>query len=49
MEGAVSYQSAVISYGEGFLLIGLICLCILPIVFFAKIKKGESLKVEGVH
>jgi MFS transporter, DHA2 family, multidrug resistance protein len=49
MEGAVSFQSAVISYGEGFLLIGLICLCILPVVFFAKIKKGASLKIEGVH
>jgi MFS transporter, DHA2 family, multidrug resistance protein len=49
MEGAVSFQSAVISYGEGFLLIGIICLCILPIVFFAKIKKGASMKLEAVH
>jgi MFS transporter, DHA2 family, multidrug resistance protein len=49
MDGAVSFQSAVISYGEGFLLIGLICLCILPIVFLAKIKKGTALKLDGVH
>lgn len=49
LEGAVSFQSAVISYGEGFLLIGLICLCILPIVFFAKIKKGEKIDVGAAH
>jgi MFS transporter, DHA2 family, multidrug resistance protein len=49
MEGAVSFQSAVISYGEGFLLIGIICLCILPIVFFAKIKKGEKVDLGTAH
>jgi len=49
MEGAVSFQSAVISYSEGFLLIGIICLCILPMVFFAKIKKGEKIDVGAAH
>lgn len=42
LEGAVSFQSAVISYSEGFLLIGIIFQCILPLVFFAKINKGEK-------
>jgi MFS transporter, DHA2 family, multidrug resistance protein len=49
MEGAVSFQAAVISYGEGFLLIGIICLCILPIVFFARIKKGGALDLSAAH
>ena len=49
MEGAVSFQSAVISYGEGFLLIGLICACILPLVFLAKIKKGEKVDLGSAH
>lgn len=49
MEGAVSFQSAVISYGEGFLLIGLICACILPLVFLAKIKKGEKVDLGAAH
>ena len=49
MEGTVSYQSAVISYAEGFLMIGIICACILPLVLFAKIKKGEVVDVGTVH
>lgn len=49
IEGAVSYQAAVISYAEGFLLIGLICAVCLPMVFFAKIKKGETADVSGLH
>jgi MFS transporter, DHA2 family, multidrug resistance protein len=49
MEGAVSFQSAVISYSEGFLLIGLICLCILPLVFFARIKKGAQVDLGAAH
>ena len=49
MEGAVSLQSAVISYAEGFLLIGIICAVCLPLVFFAKIKKGEIVDVGAVH
>ncbi len=49
MEGAVSLQSAVLSYAEGFLLIGIICACVLPLIFFAKIKKGEVVDVGAVH
>ena len=49
MEGAVSLQSAVISYGEGFLLIGIICAVCLPLVFFAKIKKGQQVDLGAVH
>jgi len=49
MEGAVSLQSAVISYGEGFLLIGIICAICLPLVFFAKIKKGQQVDLGAVH
>jgi len=49
MEGAVSTQAAIISYAEGFLLIGIICLAVLPLVFFAKIKKGEIVDVSGAH
>ncbi|MBC7935552.1 MAG: MFS transporter, partial [Rhizobacter sp.] len=49
MEGVVSFQSAVISYSEGFLLIGIICAVLLPLVFLAKIKKGEKVDVSGAH
>jgi DHA2 family multidrug resistance protein len=49
MEGAVSLQSAVISYAEGFMLIGIICAVCLPFIFFAKIKKGEIVDVSSVH
>jgi MFS transporter, DHA2 family, multidrug resistance protein len=49
IEGAVSQQAAIISYAEGFLLIGIICLIVLPFVFFAKIKKGEVVDVSGAH
>lgn len=49
IEGIVSSQSAMMSYAEGFLLIGIICLAVLPLVFFAKIKKGEIVDVSGTH
>jgi MFS transporter, DHA2 family, multidrug resistance protein len=49
MEGAVSKQAAIISYSEGFLLIGLICAILLPLVFLAKIKKGEKVDVASAH
>lgn len=49
MEGAVSSQSAILSYGEGFLLIGLICACFLPLVFLAKTNKGEKVDVGAAH
>jgi MFS transporter, DHA2 family, multidrug resistance protein len=49
LNGIVSAQSAMISYAEGFLMIGIICAAILPLVFFAKIKKGETTSIEGIH
>lgn len=49
MDGALSRQSAMISYSEGFMLIGIICAAILPLVFLAKIKKGEVVDVSSAH
>ncbi|MFD1257724.1 DHA2 family efflux MFS transporter permease subunit [Mucilaginibacter terrae] len=49
MDGTLSRQSALISYSEGFMVIGLICAVILPLVFLAKIKKGEAAVVQGAH
>ena len=49
IEGAVYYQSAVISYAESFLIIGVICAVCLPLVFLAKIKKGEIVDVVAAH
>lgn len=46
---SLNTQSAVVGYSEGFMMIGIICAVILPLVFLAKIKKGEGLPVEGVH
>lgn len=41
LEGTLSTQSAVISYAEGFMLIGIICLACMPLILFARVKKGE--------
>jgi len=49
MNGTLESQSAMISYGEGFMLIGIICAVILPLVFFARVKKGEIADVAGAH
>ena len=48
IEGAVSTQAAVISYAEGFMLIGVILAVVLPLVLIAKIKKGEAV-VASAH
>ncbi len=40
IEGAVSTQAAVISYAEGFMLIGIIMAAVLPLVLIARIEKG---------
>jgi len=48
LEGTVTVQAAVISYAEGFMLIGVLCAVVLPLVFFAKIKKGEAV-VAAAH
>ena len=49
IEGTVSYQSAVLAYAEGFLLIGLFCAMVLPLVFFTRIKKGQTMDVGAAH
>ncbi|GAB3641320.1 DHA2 family efflux MFS transporter permease subunit [Spirosoma arcticum] len=49
LEGAVSTQAAVLSYAEGFMLIGIICAAVLPLVLLAKIKKGEPMEVSMGH
>ena len=49
MNGTLSAQSAVISYSEGFMMIGVICAAILPLVFLAKVKKGQALEVGSAH
>jgi DHA2 family multidrug resistance protein len=49
IEGAVSTQSAIMSYAEGFLLIGIICACVLPLIFFARIKKGQITDIGSAH
>ncbi|SFD15313.1 MFS transporter, DHA2 family, multidrug resistance protein [Chitinophaga sp. CF118] len=49
MERALSGQSSVLAYSEGFMMIGIICAVILPLVFIAKIKKGESLSSGSMH
>ncbi|MBC8033247.1 MAG: DHA2 family efflux MFS transporter permease subunit [Chitinophagaceae bacterium] len=49
MEGAVTVQSYILSYAEGFLMIGIICACILPLVFLAKIKKGTQVDLGAAH
>ncbi len=48
LEGAVSTQAAVISYAEGFMLIGVILAAVLPLVLIAKIEKG-SVVVGAAH
>ena len=49
LEGAVSTQAAVLSYAEGFMLIGIVCAAVLPLVLLAKIKKGEPVEVSIGH
>ncbi|MBE9601586.1 DHA2 family efflux MFS transporter permease subunit [Pedobacter sp. MC2016-24] len=49
MNGTLNVQSAVVSYGEGFLLIGVMCAVVIPLIFFARIKKGESIVVDSAH
>jgi DHA2 family multidrug resistance protein len=49
VEGTVSLQSAVLSYAEGFLLIGAFCAIVLPLVFFARINKGQPVELGSSH
>ena len=48
LEGSLSTQAAILGYAEGFLLIGAICLAVMPLIFLAKIKKGEVV-VAAAH
>jgi DHA2 family multidrug resistance protein len=41
LEGTLSTQSAIISYAEGFMLIGIICLACMPLILLAKVKKEK--------
>ena len=49
LEGAVSTQAAIISYSEGFMLIGLICMVAIPLVLFARFRKGEAVALGAAH
>jgi len=49
MDGSVSLQSAILSYSEGFFLIGLFCTLVLPLIFFAKINKGQIAAIGNAH
>ncbi len=49
IEGAVSTQAAILSYAEGFMLIGLFCVLVVPLIFFAKIKKGQPIDIGASH
>ncbi|MVT08416.1 DHA2 family efflux MFS transporter permease subunit [Chitinophaga tropicalis] len=49
MNGSLSTQSSILAYSEGFMMIGIICAIILPLVFLAKIKKGEIADIGGAH
>jgi MFS transporter, DHA2 family, multidrug resistance protein len=47
LEGALSTQAAIISYGEGFMLIGVLCMFAIPLILFTK--KGEITDLGAVH
>jgi DHA2 family multidrug resistance protein len=49
IDGTVSLQSAIISYAEGFFLIGLICAVLLPLVALARISKEPMADMGAVH
>lgn len=49
LEGAVSTQAAIISYSEGFMLIGLIRMVAIPLVLFARFRKGEAVALGAAY
>lgn len=49
IEGTVSVQSAILSYAEGFMLIGIFCAVVLPLVYFSKITKGQPVDLSAAH
>jgi len=49
LEGAVSTQAAILSYAEGFMLIGVICIVAIPLVLFARFRKGDVVEVGAAH
>nr|MCU0374659.1 DHA2 family efflux MFS transporter permease subunit [Chitinophagaceae bacterium] len=49
IEGTVFVQSAILSYAEGFMLIGIFCAVVLPLVYFSKITKGQPVDLTAAH
>ena len=49
LEGTVSTQAAILGYREGFMLIGLVCMATIPLVLFARFRKGDAVTVAGGH
>jgi DHA2 family multidrug resistance protein len=49
MNGTLATQSSILAYSEGFMMIGIICAVILPLVFLAKVKKGEPVDIGSAH
>ena len=48
LEGTLSIPAAILSYAEGFMLIGLICFPVMPLIFLAKVRKG-TVVVGATH
>ena len=49
MDGAVFKQQAIVSYNQGFFMVGLLILCCIPIVLLIRYKKGGKSAVVADH
>jgi DHA2 family multidrug resistance protein len=49
LEGALYKQQALVSYNQGFLMVGFIILICIPVVLCIRYKKGEKAKVVADH
>ncbi len=50
LEGIVSKQAAIISYAEGFMLLAFVCMAAVPIVLFARFRKGgPTVDLSAAH
>ncbi|MBI3520456.1 MAG: DHA2 family efflux MFS transporter permease subunit [Bacteroidetes bacterium] len=49
LEGALYKQQALVSYNQGFLMVGFIILICVPVVLLIRYKKGEKAKVVADH
>ncbi len=49
MDGLVSKQQALVSYNQGFFMVGALILICIPIVFLIRYKKGEKAKMVSDH